>query len=65
MLARISLFSVTLLISVLSIVAMVLVIFGVPMAGASSAIVATVVAGALTILLAAAFSHGGHIEAKH
>jgi len=65
MLARLPLLSVVLFISFLSLVIAVLFVIGIPMAGMASAIVATVVAGTLTILLALAFSHGGHGEAGH
>lgn len=65
MLARLPLLSVVLLTSFLSVVITVLFVLGMPMAGTTSALIATVVAGAMTILLALAFSHGGHGEAGH
>ena len=65
MLARLPLLPLVLSISFLSVVISVLLVVGMPMAGTASAIVATVVAGTMTILLALAFSHGGHGEAGH
>lgn len=65
MLARLPLLPLVLSISFLSVVIAVLFVVGMPMAGTASAIVATVVAGTMTILLALAFSHGGHGEAGH
>jgi hypothetical protein len=65
MLARIPLPAVILVTTVVSLVVMVFLILGVPMAGMSSTIFATVFAGSMTILLALAFSHGGPAEAKH
>jgi uncharacterized membrane protein len=68
MLARLTalpLLPVVMLSSFLSVVISVLFLVGMPMAGTESAIIATVVAGAMTLLLALAFSHGGHGEAGH
>ena len=65
MLARIPLPAVMLVTTAISLIVMVFLILGVPMAGMSSTIFATVFAGGMTILLALAFSHGGHAAAKH
>lgn len=65
MLSRIPLVSVVLLVSFISLVASVLVFLGAPMAGDWSAIVAAVVAGALTIPMALAFSHHEHVDGGH
>lgn len=65
MLSRIPLLSVVLLASFIALVATVLLFVGVPLAGDWSAIVATVVAGALTIPMALAFSHHEHVDSGH
>jgi hypothetical protein len=65
MLSRAPLISVVLLLSAIMLVASVLVFLGAPMAGDWSAITAAVVAGALTIPMAMAFSHHEHVDAGH
>ena len=65
MLSRIPLISLVLLASAITLVATVLVILGFPMAGDWSAVVAVVVAGALTIPMALAFSHHEHVDSGH
>jgi hypothetical protein len=58
MLARIPLVPVLLLASFLALIATILTLVGVPMAGAGSALAAVVVAALLTIPMALAFAHG-------
>jgi hypothetical protein len=65
MLSRIPLVSLVLLASSIALIATVLVFLGAPMAGDWSAIVAAVVAGALTIPMALAFSHHEHVDPGH
>ena len=65
MLARIPLVSVVLLISFAALIAGVLAIVGVPLAGTASAIAAAVVAALLTVPLALAFSHAAPADSGH
>jgi O-antigen/teichoic acid export membrane protein len=65
MLARIPLIPIVLLASCISIVAMVLWLWGAPMAGTWSALAAAAVAGALTIPMALAFSHHEGVDSGH
>jgi len=65
MLARIPLVPLVLLASSVALIATVLVLLGAPMAGDWSAIAAAVVAGALTIPMALAFSHHEHVDSRH
>jgi hypothetical protein len=62
MLARIPLVPVLLVTSFAGLIVTVLWIVGMPMAGTWSALAAAGVAGLLTVLMAFAFSHGGHGE---
>ena len=65
MLARIPLIPVVLITLFASIIASVLWLLGVPMAGGWSAIAAAVISGVLTVLMALAFSHGEHVDPGH
>jgi hypothetical protein len=62
MLARVPLLPVLLVTSFAALIATVLWIVGMPMAGTWSALCAAGVAGVMTLLMAFAFSHGGHGE---
>ncbi|HXU72305.1 MAG TPA: hypothetical protein VN947_23435 [Polyangia bacterium] len=63
MIARIPLIPVVLIALFASLILSVVVLLGVPMAGAWSALAATALAGALTVLMALGFSHGEHVGA--
>jgi hypothetical protein len=62
MLARIPLIPVLLVTSFAGLIATVLWIVGMPMAGTWNALAAAGVSGLMTVLMAFAFSHGGHGE---
>ena len=62
MLARIPLVSVVLIISFVSLIVTVLMFLGAPMAGGWSALVAAGLAGAMTVLMALAFSHHEKVD---